>query len=646
MRVLTKSRFKLGLECPNKLFYTGKETYVNNKAGDPFLLALASGGFQVEELARMHYPGGVLIDGPGHEYEALAQRTAELLQRDQVIIYEAAFLHDSLFIRTDVLVKKGNAVQLIEVKAKSYDPAEPETFEGKGGALKSGWVSYLFDLAFQTHVARLAAPGLTFTPYLMLADKSKRASIDGLNQLFRISKTADYRTGIVRKVDSIQQCGASVLTAIEMNDIVGCILDGTHMHEKRSFLDWVDHLREVYVHDLYARHATCASACKRCEFHKEVLPEGKSSGKAYCFATQHGYTQDDMQRAWVSDIWDFKGSKKLWEAGKRFMEEVEAADLKVDDDGNGDAKARRRWLQVHYEQQGITTPFIDRDGLAEERAKWNYPYHFIDFETSMVALPFMAGLRPYEQIAFQFSHHIMHEDGRVEHANQVILPKPGFFPNFDFVRALQKALGTVGTIFRYSNHENTVLTQIADQLAVSNEADREELIAFIRTITRSRNKSPDPYVGERCMVDLLDVVINHYYHPAMKGSNSIKSVLPAIISSSEFLQQKYSKPISEHGVTSENMTDDHIWLTPQDGKWNNPYKSLPSVFEGWTEEELEANLSEMDSLADGGAALTAYGRLQYTDMTDEERHALIRALYRYCELDTLAMVMVVEGMVN
>jgi hypothetical protein len=87
-----------------------------------------------------------------------------------------------------------------------------------------------------------------------------------------------------------------------------------------------------------------------------------------------------------------------------------------------------------------------------------------------------------------------------------------------------------------------------------------------------------------------------------------------------------------------------VWLTQTNGEWNNPYKGLPSVFEGWSEEELEANLTEMDNLADGGAALTAYGRLQYTDMTDEERQALISALYRYCELDTLAMVMLVEGM--
>jgi hypothetical protein len=53
MKPLTKSRFKTALECPNKLFFTSKKEYANNKSEDPFLQALASGGFQVEELARL-----------------------------------------------------------------------------------------------------------------------------------------------------------------------------------------------------------------------------------------------------------------------------------------------------------------------------------------------------------------------------------------------------------------------------------------------------------------------------------------------------------------------------------------------------------------------------------------------------------------
>ena len=45
-RLLSKSRFKLGVECPTKLFYTGKSEYVNNNLDNNFLAALAEGGYQ------------------------------------------------------------------------------------------------------------------------------------------------------------------------------------------------------------------------------------------------------------------------------------------------------------------------------------------------------------------------------------------------------------------------------------------------------------------------------------------------------------------------------------------------------------------------------------------------------------------------
>jgi len=187
MKVLTKSRFKLGLECPNKLYYTKKKEYADTKVSDTFLEALAEGGFQVEELARMHYPYGILIEGNDWDYQLLWEQTQELLKQENVIIYEAAFLIDGLFIRTDVLVKQGNNIELIEVKAKSFTPDDENLFIGKRGGMVSGWKSYLFDIAFQKYVIQLCFPQWKIQSYIMMADKSKKASINGLNQLFRIS---------------------------------------------------------------------------------------------------------------------------------------------------------------------------------------------------------------------------------------------------------------------------------------------------------------------------------------------------------------------------------------------------------------------------------------------------------------------------
>ena len=87
-RYLTKSRFRLAMECPTKLFYADKPEYANQKIEDPFLLALANGGFQVGELAKHYFSGGYAIET--RNYNLALKQTNELLKNDQVIIYEAA----------------------------------------------------------------------------------------------------------------------------------------------------------------------------------------------------------------------------------------------------------------------------------------------------------------------------------------------------------------------------------------------------------------------------------------------------------------------------------------------------------------------------------------------------------------------------
>ena len=144
------------------------------------------------------------------------------------------------------------------------------------------------------------------------------------------------------------------------------------------------------------------------------------------------------------------------------------------------------------------------------------------------------------------------------------------------------------------------------------------------------------------MVDLCKVVVNYYYNPHTFGSNSIKKVLPAVLKSSQFVQEKYSKPIGAIAVSSKNLPDDHIWLTKQENEIISPYKTLPPVYDNISQDEIETRLSNIDNIDDGGAALTAYGKIQYTDMTEKERQDISDALKRYCELDTLAMVMIYE----
>lgn len=643
MRVLSKSRFKLGLECPNKLFYTGKKEYANKKQEDPFLLALAEGGFQIEEYARLHYPGGILIEGNDGDYEFLWKQTQELLLNENVIIYEAAFLCDGLFVRTDILVKEGNQIKLIEVKSKSYDPSDEYLFIGKRGAIVSAWKPYLFDIAFQKYVIQLCYKDWHIKSLIMMADKSAVATIDGLNQFFRVSKNSGNRTGVIKMIDSLVGTGDSVLGIKNVSTIVSEIInDKLAYSSELNFSNAVQILRENYLNDTYVNWPT-SFGCKSCEFVADADDKELKSGFKECYQKHHQWSETEFNKPKIFDVWSFRKGPDLFNKGIYFMDELTEENIGLKVENGKLSMTERQWIQIRKEVDHDESIHIDVEGLKHEMTKWNFPLHFIDFETSAVPLPFNADRKPYEQIAFQFSVHTYLEDGRIEHSHQYLNNAKGIFPNFDFIRHLKKSLeNDNGTIFRYSNHENTILNAIYDQLNSSKEQDAPELKEFIKNICHSKGDSVETWVGNRDMVDLWDVVKKYYYNPLTKGSNSIKFVLPAIINSCQYLQNKYSKPIKEIGLSSLNFPDTHIWLTEEDGIFENPYKKLPKLFKEWTDEELDELVSGMEELADGGAALTAYGKMQYTNMTDAELKELSSALLKYCELDTLAMVMLYE----
>ncbi|WP_239970540.1 DUF2779 domain-containing protein [Confluentibacter citreus] len=642
-RYLTKSRFKLALDCPTKLFYTRKQEYENQSESDPFLEALAEGGFQVEELSRMYYPDGIAIIGDDWNYDLLARKTADLLQQEKAVIFEAAFLYEGLFIRVDILEKRDNNIKLIEVKAKSVRESEHNGFIGSRGNLNGGWSAYLYDVAFQQYVIHKAYPYWKITPYLNLVNKDAVATVDGLNQCFKVTKSSDLRTGIVKKEGiTLEDLGSSLLSNILIQKEIELIFKDNPAIEGMSFEETIWYFKKHYSNDIKI-NTPIGHHCKGCEFYLEHPTQERKSGFHECWSSQLKLSNKEISKPKVYDIWNFRGAKAIIENGKFFIDELVEEDINPKAEVDKISNSERQWNQVKKVQLKDNTPHIEIVGLRNEMKSWVYPLNFVDFETSMVALPFTSGRSPYEQTAFQFSHHIVYEDGRVEHSTEYLNAEVGVFPNFDFVRALKTALeSNSGSIFRYHNHENTVLNQIYSQLDKSNEADKEDLKGFIEQISHATNGSPHSWRGERDMIDLYRVVKEFYYDPQTQGSISIKAVLPAVLNSSSFLKMKYAKPISEINMTSKNFNDEHVFLKLENELVISPYKTLPPLFDNWRDEELEDLVSEMGMIADGGAALTAYSKLQFENMTIIERQEISLGLLKYCELDTLAMVMIYE----
>ncbi|MDT8394802.1 MAG: DUF2779 domain-containing protein [Bacteroidales bacterium] len=651
-RYLTKSRFKLALECETKLFYTHKAEYCDRKIEDAFLEALAEGGFQVGELARCYYPEGVRVE----EMDAAAalRKTNELLELENVVVFEAAAKFQNLFARIDILKKQGNNLQLIEVKSKSFDGTDQsDMLNKKTPEIAAKWRLYVYDVAFQKLILRRAFPHHEVHAWLMLSDKNRVATVDGLNQLFRIVKE-NGRARVVADADiDKDKLGEKILVEVQVDDIIQNIYDGYDFPERddMSFENWVYYLAEQYGKDEKIP-PQLAKKCKECEFRCPEDVTDKKDGLKECWSEVLAWDEDDFEKPAMLDIWNFRKKDALITEGKLFMEDLTKADIGFKpSQQQGLSATERQWVQIEKTLHHDKTPYLDVEGLKNEIRSWKYPLHFIDFETTALAIPFYKNFHPYEGVAFQFSHHQVEADGSIAHAGEFIHLERGKFPNFEFVRALKAQLeNDQGTIFRYHNHENTYLNIIYRQLsatAASAVPDRQELMDFIRSITH-HNKEKEKICGPRDMVDLYEMVKRYYYHIDMGGSISLKYVLPAVLNSSEYLQKKYSAPIygNNNGIPSLNYNN-WTWIRfDEDGKVKNPYDILPPLFEALTDEQLSTLMTDENYLKEGGAAMMAYARMQFSEMTDLEFEKLRAGLLKYCELDTFAMVLLWEYFAN
>jgi hypothetical protein len=163
----------------------------------------------------------------------------------------------------------------------------------------------------------------------------------------------------------------------------------------------------------------------------------------------------------------------------------------------------RRMQRAHRTGAAIREP-----GCRQILAAYPYPRYYLDFEAIDLAVPRWPGVRPYEHIPFQWSCHIERAPGVFDHAE--FLDMSGEDPSRAFAAALVAAIDVrdAGPIFVYNaTYERLRLTELAERY--TNLAD-----------------AMHGYAAR--LVDLLPLVRNHFYHPAMRGSFSIKKVLPVV----------------------------------------------------------------------------------------------------------------------
>ena len=206
---------------------------------------------------------------------------------------------------------------------------------------------------------------------------------------------------------------------------------------------------------------------------------------------------------------------------------------------------------------------LEPEAIAQIRAL-PYPRYYLDFETIGFAVPIWAGTRPYMQLPFQWSCHIEQADGSMAH--EEFLDLSGDDPREMFAKTLVKAVSTDGPAIVYN--------------AGFEGARIKELAAAFPHLASELLAIPGRFF------DLLPLARNHYYHPNMKGSWSIKDVLPTIAPELDY-----------------------------------------------------ANLE----VSDGAMAQEAYKEAIHSQTTPGRKEEVRHAMLKYCEQDTIAMVKIVQA---
>jgi hypothetical protein len=164
-------------------------------------------------------------------------------------------------------------------------------------------------------------------------------------------------------------------------------------------------------------------------------------------------------------------------------------------------------IQQRVKECSVTgEPYFNAEGAAAELAAYGDPAYFLDFETISFVVPRWEGTRPYQKLPFQFSLHIVHGDGSMQHHG--FLDLSGADPSQACALELIRLCGDKGPVFAYNaGFESSVIRELAERFP--------ELATRLCAITAR-------------LVDLWPIARRHYYHPSQHGSWSIKAVLPAL----------------------------------------------------------------------------------------------------------------------
>jgi hypothetical protein len=182
--------------------------------------------------------------------------------------------------------------------------------------IRSEWKSYLYDIAFQTFVFSKAYPEYTIIPYLMLVDTSKKATVDGMNQLIKINRDTSNQIIITHAHPELTKAdlGDEILIKIPVQDLVDLIWSGNDINpskkgeeEKKGFHQRIQEYSNYCVANK-KYPITIGTKCKGCEFRvsSSDLSKEEKNGFVECWKTALNWDDTQFLKPSVLDIWNYR----------------------------------------------------------------------------------------------------------------------------------------------------------------------------------------------------------------------------------------------------------------------------------------------------------------------------------------------------
>lgn len=582
---LTKLDYKRWMTCPTAAYH-GWTRLPSKNDDDPFLKFLAEEGRIIGQAAHRLFLCGELIDDQILQQADIVTR--QRLDAEGATLFEGCIIHEHYVVRPDVLVKQGNSLYIIEAKSKVGDMRahrEGRMLINCYGDVRAAWREIVYDLAFQVDVMSRTFPEYNVIPYLLLPKGNSTAYANEIEAVRKGSFMPATSEDELRRRRS-QSCLKFFPAQVAINKVAT---------QTSSSMDAM----QAAWHSGDRPQPKMRYQCRNCEFR---LSNGKDSSDGF-HACWGKLATPDPSLFELNQLYSLKVGGKGQElladakiaAGQTSLYDIVESEL------HGEHAARQR-IQLQYQREN--REWID-PRLTDEISSLHWPIAFVDFETTMSGIPWYPGLKPYEVLPFEFSCHILHEDGRMEHVHW--LNQEDRVPTLPFILALRAALEKVSSVLVYTDYEQRVLS------------DSRNLLARLEPDSQLEHQWIDELLGSGRIVDQHDWVHRYHFHPMMGGRTSIKKVLPAIWLSNPSLHQ--------HEYFRRYYSD-------RAGAVLDPYESLPA----------ETINGVTYSVKEGCGAMATYREMirGIGSRDSEAKAALASMLERYVTLDTASQWMLLE----